>query len=39
MAMVPRNVRAQEMRLAKLELIISEMVSMSLVKRLMRSPD
>ena len=37
--MVPRKVRMQEMRFAKLELIISEMVSMSLVNRLIRSPD
>ena len=37
--MVPKKVSAQEIRLAKLEFIISETVSMSLVNRLIRSPD
>ena len=37
--MVHRNVRELDSTLAKLLLIISDTVSMSLVKRLMRSPD
>ena len=36
---MPINVKAQDTTLAKLELIISDTVSMSLVKRLIRSPD
>ena len=38
-ATMPINVKAQDTTLAKLELIISDTVSMSLVKRLIRSPD
>ena len=36
---MPINVKAQDTTLAKLELIISDTVSMSLVNRLIRSPD
>ena len=38
-ATMPINVKAQDTTLAKLELIISDTVSISLVKRLIRSPD